>query len=83
MTQQTVLAIIQKYVSTTKALRANTAMFTAMLAERSVQDEALQRLWQERDELYDQWYNAAVCLRGMPEGYAALAIYEMEQLQDM
>ncbi|MGZ0042097.1 hypothetical protein [Paenibacillus ottowii] len=83
MTQQTVLAIIQNYVSTTKALRANTAMFKAMLAERSVQDEALQRLWKERDELYDQWYNAAVCLREMPEEYAALAIYEMEQLQDM
>lgn len=80
MNEQTANLIIQQYVEAARMLRKNTGEVMAAVSEGLPDLEQMQRIWQERDVIYERWFEAAKRLKELPDRYAALAVCEIEKL---
>ncbi|AJS59239.1 hypothetical protein [Paenibacillus sp. IHBB 10380] len=74
--------LAEAYITSSKAMAANTKAVTEALGEGRVESEEFQQLWIERDNIFLSLNNATAILRELPLEEALTTYKEIERLRN-
>ncbi|MGP0583663.1 hypothetical protein [Paenibacillus timonensis] len=73
--------LAKAYVAAAGALRSNTDAVMELIEGGRVNSPEFGRLWQQREDAFADWNNAALLVRDLPTGDMAVVVQEIEQMQ--
>lgn len=76
-----VAELAKHYIAAAGALRSNTDAAMGLIEGGAVDSPEFRRIWQQREDAFVTWNNAALLVRDLPTDDMAIVVQEIERFQ--